>query len=423
MARITKTLVAAIDQAVVPYATKLFLSNSESGDSANEFKLASVNSFPSFVKGDFGNDALFDSIYVATLQGSIDEVETTCTLLVGKATGDLAFDIAQNNQDSLISSDSSDALAFFDATLYGPTLSRIVYSLAKASVPEVSNYAIKNVETNHLGSAFIVDGKYRVVFYRFNTVSQRNGLDLIFALDELGFNNMVAPLARIQDHDSNDLGAIFDCTDSGMSLRSLALTSLRDLFDLGGDPSKAGGDFSEESKRLGEMIGKLHSAAGEAFGVFPGEPKEWIEDIVSRSGHRGSKASKAAANRCEQLKLIENPGANIRVHGNLNLGNLVRSEMGWFLDDDGETKTAVWSSPIRDVSELLAKLEEMAQNAASERFEDEAERAAILAKAWVSRNREAFLEGYLQVVESADLVPPDALELEVLLNSFGIATL
>ncbi len=423
MARITKTLVSAIDQAVVPYATKLFLSNSESNGSNNELKLASVKSFPSIVKGDFENDALFDSIYVATLEGFVDEVETTCTLLVGKATGDLAFDIAQNNQESLISSDSNDALAFFDATLYAPTLLRIVYSFTKSPVPEVSNHAIKSVETNHLGNSFIVDGKYRVVFYRFNTISQRNGLDLIFALDELGFNNMVAPLARIQDHDSNDLGAIFDYTDSGMSLRSLALTSLRDLFDLGGDPSKAGGDFSEESKRLGEMIGKLHIASGEAFGVLPGEPKEWIEEIVSRSGHRGSKASKAASNRCEPLKLIENPGANIRVHGNLNLCNLVRSEMGWFLDDDGEAKTAIWSSPIRDISELLAKLEEVAQNAASERFEDEQERAAILAKAWVSRNREAFMEGYLQVVESADLVPPDALELEVLLNSFGITTL
>ncbi len=71
------------------------------------------------------------------------------------------------------------------------------------------------------------------------------GLELVVALDDVGFNHVPAPYA-LWRRSGRDLGAAQEYQAGGTGGWALALTSLRDLYALGGSPEQAGGDFATE---------------------------------------------------------------------------------------------------------------------------------------------------------------------------------
>ncbi|MGA9746194.1 MAG: hypothetical protein WBQ50_01935 [Nocardioides sp.] len=194
----------------------------------------------------------------------------------------------------------------------------------------------------------------------------------------------------------------------------LALASVRDLFaeaDLHAD--EVGGDFAGESHRLGIATGEVHRTLGE---VFPTET--WQADqqkaLASAMRERLDAAVlvvPALADHADRLRAaydaVEALGTPLtvqRVHGDLHLGQTLRTVRGWkIVDFEGEPAKALAErvlpdSPWRDVAGMMRSFDYAAHAVEADVEADSAERNQIAYRAseWARRNQEAFLAGYLE---------------------------
>jgi maltokinase len=103
-------------------------------------------------------------------------------------------------------------------------------------------------------------------------------------------------------------------------------------------------------------------------------------------------------------------GVAIRVHGDYHLGQVLRTDAGWYvLDFEGEPARPLEerrrpSSPLKDVAGMLRSFHYASAVARTER---DSESLDDLAAAWEERNRSAFMRGYLQAAEPGGILPPD----------------
>jgi maltokinase len=226
------------------------------------------------------------------------------------------------------------------------------------------------------------------------------------ALARVGFNHVAAPVAVWRRH-GYDLAFVQQFLTGGSEGWALALTSLRDLYSARPvDPAEAGGDFAAEARRLGQMTAGMHIALGEAFGVDREVFKSMVWPAVLASIEQrvravvGASWPGRAAEVVESLRSVVDPGPAIRVHGDYHLGQVIRTDTGWYvLDFEGEPARPIRerqapSSPFKDVTGMLRSFQYAAHFALLEREVHEKQELARLAEAWEDRNREAFLDGY-----------------------------
>jgi maltokinase len=257
------------------------------------------------------------------------------------------------------------------------------------------------------------------------------------ALFDRGFRHVAQPVAEWRRGDT-DLAVLQQYLAGAVDGWAMALTSLRDLFAVQEtqpipivtdvtpppgpvDPSAAGGDFSGEAARLGEMTAALHKAMADAFGRSPGDAATWaqtMDERLARAQHPDLDRDRVRAG-IESLRAIRDPGPAIRVHGDYHLGQVMRTDEGWHvLDFEGEPARSLAErrqavSPLKDVAGMLRSLHYASMVAMFERDEEHLGEAA----AWETRNREAFLEGYVPAARAAGLVPP-AETLDAVLAAF-----
>jgi maltokinase len=192
----------------------------------------------------------------------------------------------------------------------------------------------------------------------------------------------------------------------------LALTSVRNLFaeaDLYAD--EVGGDFAGEAQRLGEAVADVHRLLA---GHFP---------TSERTAGDHAELAKAMAERLEAAldvvpELAEHaPGLRDlfaavgsiesgqiqRVHGDLHLGQTLRTAKGWkIVDFEGEpakplADRVLPDSPWRDVAGMLRSFDyapRVAAMTASATGDEGDEQRAYRAAEWSARNQSAFLEAY-----------------------------
>ncbi|HLL08340.1 MAG TPA: aminoglycoside phosphotransferase [Nocardioidaceae bacterium] len=244
-------------------------------------------------------------------------------------------------------------------------------------------------------------------------------IEIHAALTAHGATN-VAPLlgwveARWQDADGEahdvDLAMAQTFLRTATNGWELALTSVRDLFaegDLHAD--EVGGDFAAEAHRLGVVTGQIHA---ELATLLPTE--RWGRDQVSAvtAGMRArlARAVDTVPPLAERAPLIEAVYERLsltcddlpvqRVHGDLHLGQSMRTVDGWkLLDFEGEparplAQRTAMDSPLRDVAGMLRSFDYAAHTLVL----DHAPQPQIEFRAveWVTRNSSAFCDGYAEV--------------------------
>jgi maltokinase len=211
-----------------------------------------------------------------------------------------------------------------------------------------------------------------------------------------------------------------------------ALTSVRNLFveaDL--YPEEVGGDFAGESHRLGVAVAEVHETMRKHFPTQPMDVRAVADGMRSRlevavrdvpeiGAHTA--AAEAAFDRLAALD-PNAAGDAQRIHGDLHLGQTLRTSLGWKLVDfEGEPakplkERLLPDSPWRDVAGMLRSLDYAAQTVLRD-FEVEPDGEVQLAYRgleWVRRNRDAFLDGYAEAtvpLTDADRVLIEAYELD-----------
>ena len=191
----------------------------------------------------------------------------------------------------------------------------------------------------------------------------------------------------------------------------IALASVRDLF-VEGDlhPEEVGGDFAAEAERLGAATAAVHDDLAELFETSSLSHRQ-LESLAATMAGRLESAV-AAAPELEPYALslrrsftalseLDQPVAVQRIHGDLHLGQTLRTVKGWkLIDFEGEpTKTlrerAELDSPLRDVAGMLRSFD-YAAGVTLHQFGD-GDQLRYRGDEWTQRNRAAFLNGYSAV--------------------------
>jgi maltokinase len=279
-------------------------------------------------------------------------------------------------------------------------------------------------------------------------------LELHRALAAVGCKHIAAPLGSIEgelDGAAVTYGMLTEYLRGTADGWAMATASVRDLMaaDLLADrvpgsvqhphPEDVGGDFASEAHRLGHAVATVHADLAATLGSSPAPPG-YFEAQTEGMHHRLDSAlaqvpelapyETALRMAFDAVRRMSGPvppqrapghttsaGSLQRVHGDLHLGQVLRSVTGWVLIDfEGEpmvplAERVAPASPLRDVAGMLRSFD-YAANHVPLGDTDSEERASV-ALAWATRNQEAFCDGYAQVA-------PDPREQGALLRAFEL---
>jgi maltokinase len=241
-------------------------------------------------------------------------------------------------------------------------------------------------------------------------------LELHRALRSVESNEVAALQGAIEgrlDGEPLTLGMLQDFAANSADGWSMALASVRDLLaeaDLRAD--EVGGDFAAEASRLGETVAVIHQELRRALGETERDARELAAIWHQRLGVTTA-AVPALAPHVDAIRATYDAVAGLgaplptqRVHGDLHLGQTLRTPRGWLvIDFEGEPAAPLAErvrpdSALRDVAGMLRSFDYAAFHQILQREPSAVNELAHdsqltwRANEWAERNRAAFCEGY-----------------------------
>ncbi|WP_285752490.1 aminoglycoside phosphotransferase [Lentzea sp. NBRC 105346] len=249
----------------------------------------------------------------------------------------------------------------------------------------------------------------------FRKLSPGENPDLVLhrALRQAGSTHIAQPLGSIStdlDGTPVTLGMLQEYMPDAVEGWAMATTSVRDLMaeaDLHAD--EVGGDFAAEACRLGNAVASVHADLARALGTQTAGAEEIAAaiagmqsrlDSVLRSVPELGEHEAALRATFEQAREHIGDVPIQHIHGDLHLGQVLRTVQGWLLIDfEGEpaapmSERLAMRSPLRDVAGMLRSFDYAAHQMLVGQDDDQ---LAYRALEWAKRNRTAFCDGYAEV--------------------------
>ncbi len=300
-----------------------------------------------------------------------------------------------------------DEVVLYDA-LIDPELAIDVLHLV---APDVEVEVRRPIVLEHSNSSIVFDEATILKVFRKVEPGPNPDVEITRVLAEHGFEHVLEPLAELE-RDGNDLAVLRRFLVGAVEGWTLARTSVRDLLASRVEPSEAGADFSPDAERLGAIIADLHLRLAEAWGTEPGDGAAWAEDMRAQLDELGEVDGLDAAavrTRYDDLGTSSDAGAQVTIHGDLHLAQVIQADAGWIvLDFEGEPARRradryTHSSPLRDVAGMRRSFHYAAAAGLADWGGDG--ELADLARAWEDLNRTAFLTGYFRTDGIDALLP------------------
>jgi maltokinase len=322
-----------------------------------------------------------------------------------------------------------DDVVFYDA-LIDPDLAIAVLHLVS---PESEVEVRRPIVLEHSNSSVVFDERSILKILRKVESGPNPDVEIPRVLADRGFENVLPPIAELR-RDDTDLAVLRDFLVGATEGWQIARASIRDLLASRLPPEDSGADFAPDAARLGSVIAELHLAMADAWGSATGAPADWVDmmaaglDEVVGAIHGGAAEAldvEAVRARFDDARRLDDAGADIRIHGDLHLAQVIQIDGGWLvLDFEGEPARRrddrfTHSSPLRDVAGMLRSLHYAAATGLAEWDQGDDELASLL-EAWEQRNRDAFLTAYLGEDGIEALLPADPTSRTALLTAFEL---
>ena len=287
------------------------------------------------------------------------------------------------------------------------------------------------ISTEQSNTSIVFGGQYILKLFRRLTPGTNKDLVLHRALREVGSDHIADPLGSISgelDGEPVTFGMLQRFMPDAADGWVMATTSVRDFMadPSGLPPGELGGDFSGEAYRLGKAVADVHADLAEALGTREAgrdELAETVDAMLERLERVVGEVPELAEHTDPLVAAfravadVPAPVTAQSVHGDLHLGQVLRTLQGWLLlDFEGEPAASVVEraslrSPLRDVAGMLRSFDYAAQQLLVGQPDDaQAARAA----AWAEHNRAAFCDGY------AKASGRDPRDQDVLLRAFEL---
>lgn len=274
------------------------------------------------------------------------------------------------------------------------------------------------ITSEQSNTSLVYGHQYIFKFFRRLQPGLSPDLEIHRALHQVGCEHIATPLGWFEtvqwpDEEPTTLGMLSEFLPNTADAWRMATTSIRDLMAEGDlHAHEVGGDFAAEARRLGNAVATVHVDLDTALGHTLAGSRELDAEVDAMHARLDSvlpiapelaeheSALRAAFDAARETEL---PVRLQRIHGDLHLGQALRTPLHWVLIDfEGEPLRPMAdrlapSSPLRDVAGLLRSFDYAAhqmllgQDRLSERQQ------AFRAQEWAERNRTAFLEGYAEV--------------------------
>jgi maltokinase len=278
-----------------------------------------------------------------------------------------------------------------------------------------SGLRARPIMSEQSNTSLVYGNQYILKLFRKLAPGLNPDLRLHRALWEVGCQHIARPLGAITADESTTLGMLQQFLPDAVDGWAMATTSVRDLMaDVDSPADQAGGDFASEAYRLGQAVATVHADLQRALGRREVDADEFdrtvramlarlaaVTEMVPELAEYGP-ALRAAFERVRDAK---GPVFMQLIHGDLHLGQVLRTVTGWLLIDfEGEpaapaAERAMLRSPLRDVAGMLRSFDYAAHQMLIGQPEDA--RLAERAFDWAQRNRTAFCDGYAEAADES----------------------